>query len=72
MIEPLPLYVVYDHPKDFPPGFVVRRWLNDTPTEEALLFKTLLEARDFASDKGGRACLARFDEDDPVIVEVWM
>ena len=25
----LPIYVIYDHPKDAPQGFVVRLWLND-------------------------------------------
>ena len=45
----LDMYVVYEHPKDFPNHFVVRHWLIDgdggKPTQRCVIGKTLAEVR---------------------------
>lgn len=62
--------VIYDHPKDWPDFFVVRVWMNNTPTGNAWGFESMYAAREFAS-RGGRYCFPREENDDPVIVETW-
>lgn len=69
-------WVIYEKPKDYPSGFVVRRWLISTegdcgiyPERLALYAASLLEAR--ALVPAGLYCLARSPEDDACIVEVW-
>lgn len=70
------MWVIYEHPADYPHGYVVRRWSIDrdgaTP-HEAQRMATLGGAR--------KLCLAlwppvvrvmRYPEDEPQIVEVWM
>jgi hypothetical protein len=67
---PLEIFVIYDHPRDYPGHFVVRRWLGDRPTEDFAIALTLAEAR--AEVPRGRVRLARSAADDPVIVETWV
>ena len=42
---PLEMFVVYDHPKDYPGHFVVRRWSGDRPTEDFAIADTIEKAR---------------------------
>jgi len=61
-------WAIYDHPKDYPNHFVLRRWEWTTPDEDCQLFDTLEEAR--AAVPPG---LVRFVGDsNPVIVETWI
>ena len=42
---PLEMFVIYDHPRDLPGHFVVRRWLGDKPTLDFAIANTLESAR---------------------------
>ena len=64
------LYVVYDHPRDYPEHFVVRQWEMDQPTDRYTLHDSLAAAR--ASIPFGLACLHRDEEDEPQILETWL
>jgi len=66
-----PLYVIYDHPSDYPWGFVCRVWQGElaefTPFAIA---RTLEEIRRRLPP--GMVCLGRYEQDDPAIREVWI
>jgi hypothetical protein len=73
----LTLWVVYDHPPDFPDHVVVRRQFvtqhSTTPITSANIggvYDTLNDAR--ADIPLGHVCIGRFPDDDPVIVETWI
>jgi hypothetical protein len=72
--DPLKMYVVYDHPKDFPDRYVVREWLvtdNATPGDVLFMSSKVDEIR---------ATLKKLDlypipknpADDPKILETWI
>lgn len=66
-------FTIYDRPKDFPSGFVVRRWEIDRSQiipRNAEFFHTLADAR--KSIPPGLMCLHRAPNDDPRVVEVWI
>jgi hypothetical protein len=76
------MYVIYDHPKDFPAHFVVRQWKVVGPDEVSkepqvmvardphALTDTLEEARSALPE--GLYRIPRYQGDDPVITEVWL
>lgn len=71
----LPLYVIYENPSDFPGKFVVRKHTiigNHTcvDLEPTTVCDTLDQAR--AQIPIGHVNLHRYQEDDPVIKEVWI
>jgi hypothetical protein len=73
----LTLWVVYDHPRDFPDHVVVRRQFvmqsSTTPITSADIggvYDDLDQAR--ADIPHGHFCIGRFPDDDPVIVETWI
>ena len=75
MSEPLNIWTIYDHPKDYPEHFVVRRWTvrgrgYENEAHECRLADSLEEARKLVPPDS--ACVNRFPEDDPVIVESWL
>ena len=67
-------WVIYDHPRDFPNSFVMRRWdvmANQMiATDEMELADTLSEIRKKLPK--GLFCIERYPDDDPCIVEVWL
>jgi hypothetical protein len=68
-------WVIYDHPRDFPDKYMMRRWEIREPgvmqmTDDIALANTLEEIR--LSVPPGLFCLERFKDDDPCIVEVWL
>lgn len=65
------IWTVYDHPKDFPNNYVARRFFLDTPTGDIMVCATLDAIRIMLRQKG-LSRLARHENDDPVIVEVWL
>ncbi len=72
--DALRMFVIYDHPKDFPGHYVVRRWLvsgaNVMVSPQAQLADSLEDARKLIPF--GKVMLGRAPEDDPVIAEIWL
>ena len=69
----MPQWVVYERPRDYPTGFVARMHValpRPEPTVCALYAATIAELREALPM--GLCCLARFEGDDPAIVEVWI
>ena len=69
------MWVVYDHPLDYPTEFVARRHEvtkeGSRPTNEAMSSHSLDLLRDELVGRG-LTCLTRSPEDDPKIVETWL
>lgn len=68
----LPQFVIYNSPADYPGKYVVRMWrvmVNVGATDHVGVADTLDQAREIVPL--GLFRMARFDQDDPVIVEVW-
>lgn len=71
------VWVIYDHPRDFPDNYVVR--LQTATGEgivvspEAYLATDLEDARNYCRERTGGDCypISRHPDDDPVIVECW-
>lgn len=71
----LSLWTVYDHPRDYPHGYIARRWEIERTGPEAT--DDVLHAHDLESIREhlrnlGLTCLARHAEDEPQIVETWL
>ena len=70
------MYVIYDHPEDYPDAFVVRQWLLNLATMafepgNVLGFApTLDNSRTLVPP--GFCNIGRFAEDFPSIAEVWI
>jgi hypothetical protein len=67
----LPIWVVYDHPADFPSNFVARMHLDEKPTGNLMISPDLESIRDQLR-RHGLVCMARHPDDDPKIVECWI
>jgi hypothetical protein len=70
------MYVVYDHPKDYPEHFVCRRWDvvegGSTATDDTIVSLEYQPIAD-AMMKFGLTKLYRCPvDDDPSIMEVWL
>lgn len=63
-------YVIYNHPKDYPEGFVCVLWRNTTRVKVAGYSETLEGARKFVPD--GLFNIGRRNGDDPCIEETWL
>ena len=73
--EGLSMWVIYDHPKDYPETFVVRECVVSAGGRVAhSLFHTEFGTLEMAREsvRQGRVCITRHPEDDPVIVESWV
>jgi hypothetical protein len=72
--DPLIIWTVYDHPRDYPDSFVARR--SEVTggvvrlTTDMFVADTLGELR--ALLPPGLHCLPRYPDDQPHIVEVWL
>lgn len=72
----LDMYTIYEHPKDYPTKFVVRRWMivdgeqREVAENACQLADSLVEARTLIPP--GYFLTTRAPEDDPVIVETWL
>lgn len=67
---PLEMFVIYDHPRDFPGHFVVRRWVGGKPTPDFAIADTLEAAR--AEVPPSLYRLPHQPGEDTVIVETWL
>lgn len=73
--EPLVMWTVYDRPRDYPNGYIARRYLVTAkgafPTDEVETSPLLAELRRrFA--RRGLSCLTRDPADHPTVVETWL
>lgn len=67
----LPIWVIYDHPTDWPDHYVARLWIGERPTGDMVLTFDLDLMREHLASRG----FVRFDrvpEDDAKIVETWL
>lgn len=76
ILDALPLYVVYDHPRDFPKHIVVREQHAQpngqiVASAEAFLYDTV-EAMHAEWSHRGLFWYPRFENDDPCILGVWL
>jgi len=71
----LDMWVVYDHPRDFPDFWVARRWEITTgqerATDEHIVAADLVAIRDEMARRG-LSYMPRYESDDPKIFEVWL
>lgn len=67
----LPIWVVYDHPNDFPNIYVARLWVGLRATEEFIVSPDLEGLRDVLIGRG-LVKLDRMEGDDPAILETWL
>lgn len=73
MMEPLEVWAVYDHPRDYPEEFVARLWHGQEPSNHVILARTLDELRVKIQQAHPSAVrIPRFAEDDPTIIEAWL
>lgn len=70
----LDLFTIYEHPADYPRGYIVRRWVANrngfAEAREAFATETLEDARLLVPE--GLFRLEREPNDDPTIVETWI
>ena len=76
MSNELRMYVVYDHPSDYPEFYVVRRHVagrGGLRVDPTPMFVTddLAKVRE-GMKRLGLHCLKRHPSDDPVIIETWL
>ena len=67
----LNIWVIYDHPTDYPDTYVARRWVGEKPTDDILLSPDL-EAVENQLAEWGLTMIGRYSEDDPKIMSVWL
>lgn len=67
----LELWVIYDHPRDFPSCYVARLWLDEQPTVIMLVASQLDLLRRYLEQRG-KYRMPRAEQDDPSILEVWI
>lgn len=70
----LPMWVVYDHPTDYPEGFIARQHIvgiGGSQLTDRTMAGTLESIRTALSNIG-LVCLTRSVRDDPKIVETWL
>lgn len=74
MSDAVELWTVYDHPRDYPHYFVARRFLiagNQLLTTSEIVACIQLAPLREALARRGLVPIARYSDDDPVIVESW-
>ena len=75
MSEALSMWTVYDHPRDYPRGFIARRFVVDDggarATRDVLTNDDLFALRAQLLARG-LTVITRMPADDPKIVEVWL
>jgi hypothetical protein len=71
--EKLPMFVVYDHPVDFPQHYVAVLWVSAPVLRLPYVLRasTIERLRDML-DALGLTHLHRYPDDDPRIMETWL
>lgn len=76
MSNNLPIWTIYDHPKDHPDSFVARLWIVELDakliiaTSDMFVASTLEELRSLLPPGLNR--IPRYASDDPIIIEAWL
>lgn len=74
MEDALEMWTIYQRPRDYPCGYVVRRSIIGAgivrADKVAIYVKDIHEAR--AMIPAGKVCLPPDEGDDPVILETWL
>ncbi len=65
------IWVIYDHPKDFPTKFVARKYNAEIPTGNIILSDDLDTLRELIP-KVHDTRFMRDYADDPTIIEIWL
>lgn len=70
----IPMAVIYDSPKDSPGMYLCRIWEGEvcSPTNAAMQKSSLKEMREDIQAAGFLYRYPRAEDDDPVILEIWM
>lgn len=75
MTDALRMWTIYDHPSDYPHGFIARQFLvhagGAEPTQSTIEGSLEMIRQTLMVDMG-LVCFRRNEEDDPVIVETWL
>jgi hypothetical protein len=66
------MWVVYDHPIDFPNVYIARRFEGVTPTGDTMQDVNLRELRHSIRARGEFIRFTRAEGDDPKVLEVWL
>jgi hypothetical protein len=72
------MWTIYDRPSDYPEWFVARKFeitgQGPVTGDSVIWGKTLTEARYmiYLVDPNASACLPRYDNDHPNVVETWL
>jgi hypothetical protein len=74
----LSLWTVYDHPRDYPDGYIARKF--EVKGDEQVTTKETLRTTDEpglellhdAFEQAGLVCMPRSEADDPQIIETWV
>ena len=71
---PRQFYVIYDHPRDYPDQYVVRRWsVWSGPDEQLCVRSSNLETvREWLAARTNLTRTEPYVRDSPVILEVWV
>jgi hypothetical protein len=68
------MWTIYDHPRDYPTGYMARCWLitagADPEPTDRIFHGSLAGVR--GAIPPGLACLPRSPEDDPAVLETWL
>lgn len=71
----LEMWTVYDHPTDWPDGYIARKWVilptGPHATDECIVATGVSAIRN-RFEEMGLVKLARSPEDDPSIMETWV
>lgn len=67
----LSIWVIYDHPKDYPNTYVAKCWINDQLTDSVIVSTDLALIQD-ALEEIGLVKLMPSEGDDPCILETWL
>lgn len=68
--EGIVIFVIYKHPKDYPEGWIVRRWVGEQPDLIPAKAHSLEEARTLIPQ--GMVRFQRKRDDDESIFESWL
>ena len=75
MKDVLSIWVIYDHPSDYPDSFIARRYFSyyeiQEPTMDVIVAPDYEYIRN-ALEKYGLVKLDRHPNDDPKIMEIWI